>query len=159
MREAARTATGSDLDTIVTLARAMIDELTPTRGGALWARHAGPRGPLDAHYAAWLGVADRALFVGTIDDAVVGFATVRVEPLHDGSPLAVIDELFVEPTARAVGVGEAMAGAAVSWAESAGCIGVDVGALPGNRAAKNFFETHGFVARSIIMHRPIERGA
>ena len=36
------------------------------------------------------------------------------------------------------------------------CIGADALALPGNRATKNFFEQNGFVARSIVMHRPLD---
>ena len=39
-----------------------------------------------------------------------------------------------------------------SWCRDAGCFGVDALALPGNRQAKNFFEAHGFVARSLTMH-------
>jgi hypothetical protein len=36
-----------------------------------------------------------------------------------------------------------------------GCVGVDATALPGHRAAKNFFETNGFTARALAMHRPL----
>lgn len=159
MREAARPAVESDLGTVVDLARAMAEELAPTRGGALWSRREAPAEPLADHYARWRVDDDRALFVGTIDDTIVGFATVRAEPLRDGTRLAVIDDLFVEVSARSVGVGEALANAALGWATTSGCVGVDARALPGNRAAKNFFEIHGFVARSIVMHRPIGAGA
>ena len=33
-----------------------------------------------------------------------------------------------------------------------GCVGIDAFALPGHRAAKNFFEEQGFTARAIVMH-------
>jgi GNAT superfamily N-acetyltransferase len=152
--EHARPATSDDLAAVVALADVLVAELAPTRGGDLWRRREAPTGDLAAHYATFLDATERALFVGTIDDAIVGFASVRIEVLHDATRLGVIDELFVEPAARAVAVGESLANEAVAWCDEHGCIGVDARALPGNRAAKNFFETHGFVARSIVMHRP-----
>ena len=37
-----------------------------------------------------------------------------------------------------------------------GCVGVDSFALPGHRAAKNFFEESGFTARAIVMHHALD---
>ena len=84
----------------------------------------------------------------------MGFAALLIDVLHDGARLGVITDLFVEEGAREVGVGEAMVGQLVAFCSEAGCIGVDALALPGARAAKNFFEESGFVARAIVMHRP-----
>src|ERR1700738_2628608 len=86
----------------------------------------------------------------------------RADPLEASRParhedvarLAVITDLFGEEGARSVGVGEAMITELVTFASRAGCIGVDALALPGARAAKNFFEESGFTARIIVMHRP-----
>ena len=49
-----------------------------------------------------------------------------------------------------------MIGALVDRCVTDGCVGVDVRALPGHRAAKNFFETHGFTARALVMHHPLQ---
>jgi len=62
----------------------------------------------------------------------------------------------VEPEAREVGVGEAMADALVAHCDDRRCIGIDAPALPGHRAAKNFFEAHGFTARALVMHRRLD---
>ena len=70
----------------------------------------------------------------------------------DGSHLGVVDDIFVEEGARGIGVGELMMGELVSWCRARGCFGIDVMALPGHRAAKNFFEESGFTARKIVMH-------
>jgi len=86
---------------------------------------------------------------------VVGYALVGVEELRDGTRLAVVGELGVEPEARAVGVGEALLTEILAWADAAGCVGVDAPALPGHRQAKNFFEAHGFTARVLTMHRTL----
>lgn len=153
--EAARAATAEDLPALEALATALVAELSPTRGGAIWARREAPPPDLVSYFTGHLDVVDRALFAGTIGDEIVGFATVSVETLRGGDRLGVVAELYVDPEARAVGVGEALADIAVEWCRAAGCVGIDARALPGNRAAKNFFETHGFVARAIVMHRDL----
>ena len=66
-----------------------------------------------------------------------------------------IEEIFVEPDARSVGVGEALADLLLDAAAERGALGVDSLALPGDRATKNFFETQGMVARGIIVHRQV----
>ena len=70
-----------------------------------------------------------------------------------GSGQAVVEEIFVEPEARAVGVGESILGALLEVAKERGALAIQSVALPGDRATKNFFETHGMVARAIIDHR------
>ena len=99
---------------------------------------------------------DTSVVVGTIDDVVIGLGVGRVERLRDGRDLGIIEELFVEPEARSIGVGEAIVDLLLEFFGEHGCIGADALALPGNRATKNFFEQHGFVARSIVMHRPLD---
>jgi GNAT superfamily N-acetyltransferase len=98
---------------------------------------------------------DREAWVGTVDDQIVGYATGRTETLAGGTELGVVEELFVEPGARGVGVGEALMGALLAWFVDRGCVGVDTVALPGDRLSKNFFESSGFKARLIVMHRAL----
>ncbi len=129
-------------------------ELRAMRGGAIWVEREAFPEPLDDAYAALLERDDACVVVGAIDDVVVGFAALVIDVLHDGARLGVITDLFVEEGAREVGVGEAMVGHLLAFCSDAGCIGVDALALPGARAAKNFFEESGFVARVIVMHRP-----
>jgi len=152
--ERARRATAADLDRIVDLAHHLHAELEPMRGGALWAvRDARPE-PFAAQYGALLERDDACVVVGTVDDYVVGFGVAELESLRDGTTLGHITDLFVEPEARAVGVGEALGNDLVAFCEAHECIGIDAFALPGHRAAKNFFERSGFTARAIVMYRP-----
>lgn len=151
--ESCRPASAEDIPRVVELAELLRAELAPMRGGALWLeRDAWPE-PLEDAYDALLARDDALLLVGTLDDAVVGFAAVVVEPLRSGARLGVITDLFVEVEAREVGLGEVLADALVEHCRAAGCDGIDAIALPGHRAAKNFFEAHGFTARSLAMHR------
>ena len=90
------------------LARAAIAELAPTRGGAVWAAREARPEPVEESLKASLADDATRVVVGTIDDVPIGYAAVRVEVLHDGSRLGVVDDIFVEEEARAVGVGEVM---------------------------------------------------
>jgi ribosomal protein S18 acetylase RimI-like enzyme len=157
--EAARPATTDDVDRILALSEALRAEVGDQRGGDLWRRTHDPVQHHAPGLRALLGYPDDCVLVGSIDDQVVGYALARAHLLADGTHLAVVSELFVEPAAREVAVGEALLDGVLAWADARGCTGVDATALPGNRAAKNFFETHGFVARSLVMHRSLDGAA
>jgi GNAT superfamily N-acetyltransferase len=153
--EPARAADPRDLPTLVELARALRAEMIDQRGGALWATREARPEPLEETLASLFGRDDASIVVGTIDESIVGFATVEVETLRDGSRLGVIGDLFVEREARAVGVGESIADLVIEFCTAAGCIGIDAYALPGARDAKNFFERSGFTARALVMHHKL----
>jgi ribosomal protein S18 acetylase RimI-like enzyme len=154
--EGSRPATTEDLPRISELAELLRHELVPMKGGALWsAREAAPE-PFEDTYGTLIDRDDALVVVGTVDETVVGFGAVTLEHLRNGQTLGVITDLFVEPDARAVGVGEAMANELVAFCIERGCVGVDALALPGHRAAKNFFEESGLTARAIVMHRVLE---
>jgi ribosomal protein S18 acetylase RimI-like enzyme len=159
MTEAARRATAEDVDRIAELAREAIVELRSQRGGELWAHREARAEPLEEALRAALADDRHLVLVGTVDDAVVGYAVVRLEVLRNDRPLAVIDDLYVERDARDVGIGEALMDAIVAFAREKSCQGIDAFTLPGNRATKNFFESHGLTARAILVHRDLDRDA
>jgi GNAT superfamily N-acetyltransferase len=97
----------------------------------------------------------RRTWVGLYDDAILGYLTAWVEELAGGERLGRIEEVYVEPGARAVGVGEAIIDEALTWFREEGCSGADAYALPGMRDTKNFFEMFGFTARLLVVHRPL----
>lgn len=155
--EAARPATPADVPRIAELCRMALAELgARERGGDMFVTREARPEPVEESLAA--AVDDPALLVlaGTYDGVIVGYATGRVEALRDGRCLGLIDELFVEELARAVGIGEAMMDQLLAWFRGRGCAGVDSTALPGARETKNFFEESGFTARLLVMHHRLE---
>ncbi|HLK42226.1 MAG TPA: GNAT family N-acetyltransferase, partial [Thermoleophilia bacterium] len=151
VKPAARPAAPADSAHLAALAERARGEFESQRGGHLFNVREGGDG--DGR--------DGERWVGMLGDVVVGFAAARVEELADGSRLGGITALFVEPEARAVGVGECLVRSIVEWCDEQGCTGIDAAALPGARAAKNFFEESGFTARLLIMHHrlpPAGRG-
>lgn len=153
--EGVRPAVADDLPRLTALADQVIEELAGEKGGIVWRRHAARREPLDEGLAEDLARDDTLVLVGTIDDAVIGYAVTTVETLYDHGSLAVVRDLYVEPEARGVGVGAAIMDAVLAWAGERECIGVDALALPGGRATKNFFEGFGLVARAIVVHKDL----
>jgi GNAT superfamily N-acetyltransferase len=154
--EGSRPASAEDLPRIAELAKLARDELVPLKGGALWSAREAVAEPFEDAYGALIARDDALVVVGTVDETVVGFGVVTLERLRTGETLGIIGDLFVEPGARAVGVGEAMADDLVAFCATHGCTGIDALALPGHRTTKNFFEGSGFTARALVMHRALD---
>jgi GNAT superfamily N-acetyltransferase len=150
-----RPATSEDLPRLAELAQQSIEEMRAQKGGDVWAATAARRPPFAEGFAAELRDPGRAVLVGTLDGAVLGYGAALVEALADDRRLGVVTDLFVEPSAREVGIGEALMDALVAWCREQGCFGVDSIALPGDRATKNFFESFGLTARAIVVHRSL----
>ena len=155
--EGSRPATTEDLPRIAELAELARDELVPMKGGALWSAREAVAEPFEDAYGALIDRDDALVVVGTVDETAVGFGAVTLELLRTGETLGIIGDLFVEPGARAVGVGEAMADDLVAFCAARDCTGIDALALPGHRTTKNFFEGFGFTARALVMHRTLDR--
>jgi GNAT superfamily N-acetyltransferase len=151
--EGARPATPAELGRLAALLQAQQDELGPQRGGALWVAH--HPAPTAARLATAHDDPEALVLSGTYDDVVVGVLTARLVQAPGYGVVARIDDLYVEPAAREVGVGAALMDALRTWALDHRCAGIDAVALPGARATKNFFEAHGLVARAITVHQRI----
>jgi GNAT superfamily N-acetyltransferase len=141
-----RPATPEDDDRLRALQAMAIAEQVDGRGGYVWSEREALRVPPGESHT----------IVGEIDGTVMGYASVGLDTLADGKPLGVVTAIFVEPGAREVAVGEAMLDDVIAWCSSKGCVGIDAHALPGNRETKNFFETFGFTARLLVVHRKLE---
>ena len=153
--ESCRPAMEEDLPRLVELVDAAVTDLQAGRGGAVWARYNARRPPYEAALRSELSSPDHHVLVGLLDDTIMGYGVARVERLADDGLLGVVSDLYTEPGARELGIGEATMQALVDWCGSRGCFGVDSLALPGDRHSKNFFESFGLVARAIIVHRPL----
>lgn len=151
--EGVRPATDADLPRLAELVREAVEEQAEARGGPVWAQREAREVPADDSLRAALADPDQLVLAGTIDDAVLGYAVARTERLRDGSLLGIISDVYVEHGAREIGLGEVLVDRIVAWCTDRGCRGIDALALPGNRSTKNFFESFGFTARAIVVHR------
>ena len=156
--EGTRLARREDAGRCGDLCRAALAEIQEARGGALFARR---ETGLIAKALLRPGGLDRLLadprrrtVLGTVEESVVGMVMGRLDEVGE-TRLGVIDALYVEEGARGVGVGGALLDGAVTWFTASGCRGVDISALPGDRATKNLLEASGFKARLITMHRTL----
>ncbi|MGH9076431.1 MAG: GNAT family N-acetyltransferase [Acidimicrobiales bacterium] len=160
--EAARRAEPNDAPRLAALRHEAMAEIGTARGARLLHAQLARQGPVVDRLGSDLGAAGphagSVVMAGTLDGVVVGYGSARVDDLLDGERLGVIEELFVEPPARGVGVGEAIMTVLCRWCADQGCTGVDGAALPGDRRAKGFFERHGMTARVLVMHRELRPG-
>lgn len=153
----ARPATEADLDSLERLWRRAVAELDGQRGGwslagSLW------RDDLPGFLSASLVDADRFLVLGhSAAGAPVGVASLAADRSRR-EPLGQLELIYVEPGERQEGVAAAMLSLVLERCTAWDMHGLDAPALPGNRAAKSFFERSGMQARMLVMHRPLGEG-
>jgi ribosomal protein S18 acetylase RimI-like enzyme len=156
VREAVREALPVDHQRFAELLAELVEGIVTQRGGSLLIdpdrRGSGTVVP---PLSELLDDGHRLVLVGTLDDVVTGVMVCHHEDRAGHGRHGVLDACFVEPEARGVGLGHLLLDSALAWLGSQGCVGVDGAALPGDRAAKSFFEAAGFKARVITMHRPL----
>lgn len=152
MHVTSRAATDADLPTLEALYRGLEAEMTPL--SRLWPLADGLPEPVEGSLATL--VEESVVVIGEIDAVPVGFLAAVVEPMlpqADGAQIGSIRLVFVDHPAREVGVGEAMLENALTTLRRRGVRVFDAHVLPGHRLVKNFFESGGFKARSIVMSR------
>lgn len=146
-------ASHDDIDELVRLYRDLEREMVALK--EMWRLADGLPDPIDAAFKALIDDPDTIVLLGFIDEATVGFLVGRSEsllPQAGGERVGAIRLIFTEDSARGVGVGEAMIEEFLADMRQRGLRLFDAHVPPGHRIAKNFFESNGFKARSIVMH-------
>jgi GNAT superfamily N-acetyltransferase len=144
----ARAAVTADLDVTSGFSQLARDEVADDRGGRWLIEHDLSRLPRREHHQLALDSVDRYLVVGTIDGTVVGHALAELCDSID-SRLCMVEELYVHPEARGIGVGSEMLALVRAWARETNCEAIESHVLPGNRSGKNFFERIGMKTRKM----------
>lgn len=144
----ARAASTSDLGIIADLRSLAQAEVKDERGGRWLLSHDLPK-VLSSDPLNQALIDDRQrLVAGLIDGVVVGHGLAHLSSASDAE-LCIVIELYVHPKARGIGVGAAMLAELRQWAREKSCAAIESQVLPGNRAAKNFFERVGMVTRKM----------
>jgi len=150
----ARSATTGDIPELVRLYRLLEAEMIPLE--EIWPLAAGLAEPADQAFADALAATDTTVLIGSLDRVPFGLLLGRREALSPQAGRALIGSIryvFTQQEAREVGVAEAMISTYLAGERAAGIRLFDAHVTPGHRLAKNFFETQGFSARNIVMHR------
>lgn len=153
-----RQATPDDIGVLEQLYRSLEDEMSALH--PMWPIANGLDEPVARTLTETLDDPETILLIGTIDDYPFGFILAREEEMlmqAQGEKIGSIRFIFVDHDAREVGVGEVMRDRAMELLRERGITKFDAHVLPGHRLVKNFFESGGFSARTIIMHHDDER--
>jgi len=156
--EEVRVATEDDLPELVRLAELARAELGEERGGPMWQLLHGRPDPLPATLVADLteAASDAGIvLIGLYAGAPAAYAAAHRELLGDGTSIAVVSDVYVEPGFRAVNLGGALMEELIAWARAHDCRGIDALVLPGMRNSKNYFERFGLTARAILVHKDL----
>jgi len=152
--EGVRRATADDAQRCTEILAAAIEGTRGQRGAALLLEAERDGDRPDIAVAHWLADPQSAVILGTFSDVAVGIGAGRIVTPGE-RPLGRIECFYVEPDARAVGVGHAIVEGLVEWFAERGCREVDAVALPGDRSSKQLLESSGFKARLLILHRSL----
>lgn len=158
MRVSARHATDADLEVLERLYRGLEEEMVGLH--AMWPLGDGLDEPVRESLQAELAAPDTLVLIGEIDEYPFGFLLARVEETlsqGEGERIGAIRLIFVDHDAREVAIGEAMRDMVMDELRDRGITKFDAHVLPGHRLAKNFFESGGFSARSIVMFHDDQR--
>lgn len=100
----------------------------------------------------------RIVVLGCVDGVPVGLSYAELRRTGAERVLS-LEVVFVELEARRVGLADAMLGVLLEETSGWDVTAIDAPALPGDRATKSFFESHGFRARLLVMRRSFDRPA
>ena len=150
----ARVARIGDIDDLAALYRGLAEEQRAIR--SIWPYADGLPEPVERSLAEMLERSDTVVVAGKIDGVTLGFLVGIEQPLLEPRAqrrIGVVHLIFTDHGARGVGVGAAMLRMVMDVFDERGIDLFDARVSPGHRMAKNFFESNGFKARSITMHR------
>jgi len=150
----ARSASADDAATLEKLYSELESEMVALK--PVWSLTDGLAEPVGASLLTAITEKRSEVIVGEIDSVAVGLLIwhdTELLPQADGMRIAVIQVIFTSEQARHVGVGEAMIKRFLDETAGRGIDLFDAVVPPGHREAKNFFESNGFKARRIVMHR------
>jgi len=88
---------------------------------------------------------DRQVLVGTIDEVVVAYLELAL------GTTAVVEQVYVDPEARELGLGDDMLAMAIAAARQRGCVALEGTALPGDRLTKNLYERAAITTRKLTV--------
>ena len=158
MNVSSRHATTGDLGVLENLYRALEKEMVGLH--KMWPTADGLDEPIASSIERALTEPETTVLIGSIEEYPLGFLLATVESMleqADGELIGVIRFIYVDHDAREVGVAEVMRDQVLAELRLRGISRFDAHVLPGHRLAKNFFESGGFSARSIVMHHDDNR--
>lgn len=143
-----RDASRDDIAELVWLESLAREQLPGQRGGALWLERHPAQSPT------WHAVDACEVVVGTIDEVPVSYLRFHVD-----DDVLYVDDVYVHPGAREVGLGDALLAAAIERGVRAGAQRIEAEALPGDRDTKNLYERAAITAKRITVSAAIGDGA
>ncbi len=152
MSESARFAETADMAEFEYLHTSSRENISGRKGAEQWLEINSLKGEPDLLFQKLVNDSNYLCILGLYDNHPFGFLIAEQTQLQ-GELSVDIREVFVDPEAREVGIGEVMMDFLLEWAQSASAATLTSRALPGDRELKNFFERYKVTARLIEVVR------
>ena len=144
MIELVRPAGAEDVEALALLEGAARQALVDERGGNVLHQEL----PATHDWPARLADDGVAVFVALLDEQVFGYLELVCSPT-----VCTVRQVYVDPEARELGLGDELLGQAMAHARAIGAARLDAYALPGDRQTKNLYERAGVTARKIVVSK------
>lgn len=150
-----RSAQLSDLETVVELSHALIQEDPGTRDphtNADWARQEGT-----AYFSKHIVAGDSLTLVAEVDEKITGYLVGYLRQSNSLRPvrMAELESMFVTLSERSRGVGQQLVGAFLEWSRERNAERVSVTAFASNEGAIRFYKRCGFEPHKLALERSV----
>lgn len=149
MEEFVRRAQADDAAALMEMEREARHSLVGVRGGD---RRLAEMAEVGVEWSRRCADPTWLVLVAGIDGVVTGYLAASVPDPGGGG---MVEQVYVLPESREVGLGDSLMEAALAHLSEAGAATVDGWALPGDRDTKNLFERNGLTARTITVSRDL----
>ena len=93
-------------------------------------------------------------FLAEVDGHAVGLLTYSLRPsLYHAASSMMVEELFVRPTHRGLGLGKRLLAEAVEYGRTHGCAEISVSTALDNHAAQALYRSQGLTDESVLLER------
>lgn len=149
MRTEVRPARTVDIGALCWLEDEARADVALRRGGPqLLADHAR----IGDRWSTLIGGQPPQVLLAMVDEVPVGYLV--LEPVAPRGT-ARVQQIWVSPGAREVGLGDELLATAIEVARGAGATAIEAEALPGDRETKNLYERAGVTARKLVVWKVI----
>ena len=154
MAETARLADLEDEQYFTDLFTTARIETSSSKGFELWNQLESVGNTPESTFKEFTADTQKAIVIGEYEHYPLGYMLIELLTIDDKSATN-IHEVFVDPDARGVGIGEVIMDFTIDWSRANGSALIMGRTFPGDRATKNFFERFRITARLIEVSKEL----
>ena len=102
----------------------------------------------------FLAATGAGILLAELDGEVIGLLSYSIRPnLYHAAPVALIEELIVQATARNQGIGKALLTEALRLFQEMGCAEASISTMPENTGAQRLYRSLGLADEAVLLEK------